>query len=524
MNFEVKMIGKSIGSYYFSKYDRNDIINYKQAKFVLIFNLIFLGMLIIITVISSFFSHERFIAALVMTAPTGIATIVSNYFIRKKRIKIATTIMALFCLSLLVVGFLNRPYYLSGVSVGLFFYVETVYAALLCSTFVATFVLIAEILIHVVNFVFRILPATDKLLVDLSRTAFMEGIITIILCFVCARVVYKILESAMTYSNNEMTKNSEQVKYISSLLDTIRNTSFTLRDSTKNNSDIITQFAMNAESEAATFEEVSSTLEEISAVTHSTEEATVDQNESVKDLIKTIASLSDSLNTLEDGGQMMTQAFEKFSTLAVRGDRASAQLNETTGNILQNSNNIIIVTTVMEDFFDRINLLSLNAAIEAARAGDTGRGFAVVADEISKLSDNSAQELKRITELILKNKKDADNSNAIITEIVEFIKVLLDNIKDIREKLEITLNEINKQKIYKEEMNRKIGVVNQKAELIEISMSEQKRAIDDVVKSIEQVSLSVQENADNTAVLKESAVSLTALSLSLQQVLDAEKE
>ena len=55
---------------------------------------------------------------------------------------------------------------------------------------------------------------------------------------------------------------------------------------------------------------------------------------------------------------------------------------------------------VIEDISGQTNLLSLNASIEAARAGDAGRGFAVVAEEIRVLSDNTSGELKYIKEII----------------------------------------------------------------------------------------------------------------------------
>ena len=57
------------------------------------------------------------------------------------------------------------------------------------------------------------------------------------------------------------------------------------------------------------------------------------------------------------------------------------------------------IMEMLSDLFDKIQLLALNASIEAARAGDQGRGFAVVADEINKLSDRSVVSLKEILKL-----------------------------------------------------------------------------------------------------------------------------
>jgi len=100
------------------------------------------------------------------------------------------------------------------------------------------------------------------------------------------------------------------------------------------------------------------------------------------------------------------------------------------GTIAKSSGEIngIIAIIIINDISDRINLLSLNAAIETARAGDHRRGFAVVAGEVSKLADQTAVSIKTIGSLIINNDREIKTGMQNVSQAIGTINSL---IKDI---------------------------------------------------------------------------------------------
>lgn len=169
-------------------------------------------------------------------------------------------------------------------------------------------------------------------------------------------------------------------------------------------------------------------------------EGATDQAASAEQLQATIDEITEGLKNTADQTNLACQEAERIADEAEDSREQMDLMVEAMQRISETSEMIGSVITEIEDIASQTNLLSLNASIEAARAGDAGKGFAVVADQIRTLAEQSAKAAVNTRELIessieeIKNGNNAaESTKKVLIGVVEDIRQLSESAKGIQE-------------------------------------------------------------------------------------------
>ncbi len=206
--------------------------------------------------------------------------------------------------------------------------------------------------------------------------------------------------------------------------------------------------------------------------------ATEELSRSLGDVAKNTRTAADLSNKTDEEARKGLESIQRASTELGRISEVVGQASESIQELGKSSDQISEIVNIIDEIAEQTNLLALNAAIEAARAGEQGKGFAVVADEVRKLAERTTRSTHQISETIQSIQSLTEKSVKVMTkgskELGDLIGVMR-SASDLLSGIVASVREVTVQ-------------VNQ----IAMATTEQSQAVDQVAGAVESSSVGIQ--------------------------------
>ncbi len=284
-----------------------------------------------------------------------------------------------------------------------------------------------------------------------------------------------------------------------------------LAGSTKEISNAILGFNSNIQDEAASIEEISASIEEINAGVESVADGAKNQNLTIYDLTAKIVELAGHINTMNSLIEKTVSITDELVKDARTGEMSLNSMRESNLKIIESSEDMANILGIIKEISEQINLLSLNASIEAARAGDAGRGFAVVADEISQLADQTAQSVKDIDVLIKENDNEIKSGQSGVESSIDIISKMIEQVNLISSMAGEMKKVMNQQNESKNTVENNSRTVQNLSSEIENAIAENKIGIGEISKTINNITTMSQQNSAGVEEMASSSEELASM-------------
>ncbi len=254
----------------------------------------------------------------------------------------------------------------------------------------------------------------------------------------------------------------------------------------------------NAQEQASSVEEISAAVEQMAASSDSiTRNADVQARESrIAD--EQMAELDRRLESARQSATDASRSAEAAHNRAASGEEILKKSTQAMQAISENTDRIQEAMVLINEVADRVNLLALNASIEAARAGQYGRGFAVVATEVSRLADRTQEQGNAILELVQHAVERVREGMQAIRETSEMFREMIASAGENRRRMDGIVGEITHQATVSRSVREQFALVQKMAQDISLSLSEQSRTTRELTEGLTRISDATNAITDST--------------------------
>ena len=344
----------------------------------------------------------------------------------------------------------------------------------------------------------------------------------------------KDLTHTVEYSgNNEIGNLVKNFNLICSSLNVIMKT---LKKTVITTSDISSDLAASSEQSSATLEEMDANTESISSkiklldneiskslelsnnvsnfIAHVVEQIT-SQSAHITESSSAIEEMSSLIRNVSSNTENKLKDIEQLQNIASTGEKEMTETITIIGKIVDSANVIMELMEVIDNLASQTNLLSMNAEIEAAHAGDSGKGFAVVASEIRKLAENTTNSSKIISSSLIKVLDFIEISKEASLKTGDYFKSIVSGINNVSDNMLETKNAMSEISVGTNQIMEALGLLINSSQDLNNSSEKMKDNIVNISSSLQSVNSLSQEASQG---INEIAIGMNEINKSTQLV------
>jgi methyl-accepting chemotaxis protein len=306
----------------------------------------------------------------------------------------------------------------------------------------------------------------------------------------------------------------DMAQYFNATLEKIKNLVVTIKDQSVSLFDIGNELASNMDETATAINEITANIQSIKgrvinqAASVTETNATMEQitvnidklnghvDRQSSSVAQSSSAIEEMLANIRSVTQTLIQNAGNVKELIEASEVGRTGLQEVAADIQEiarESEGLLEINAVMENIASQTNLLSMNAAIEAAHAGEAGKGFAVVADEIRKLAENSGEQSKTISAVLKKIKDSIDKITASTDSVLDKFEAIDSGVRVVSDQEENIRNAMEEQGTGSKQILEAIGQLNEVTLLVKGGSEEMLEGSRQVIHESKNLELVTQE-------------------------------